>query len=187
TDRFRFGYRLWLDQETALPLKTMTVGDRGHVVELMHFTAIDFPDEIADEALAATLSSDGFGTLAPTPVAEHDQNAQTQWEARRLPVGFRLSLSSRERSREGNQSEHLVYSDGLASVSVFIESATDPGPNRPNLAELGAASAFSRVLGGFRIIVVGEVPADTVTMIGRSMRRVDDAAREPVAEGDRRR
>ncbi|MEM9385813.1 MAG: MucB/RseB C-terminal domain-containing protein [Pseudomonadota bacterium] len=169
-DRFRFGYQFWLDTATAMPLKTMTVGEHGRVVELMHFTEIAFPATVDEALLAPTLPSDGYRTLHPSPVAEHELRAETEWTADRLPRGFRLSIATRELAEEGPTAEHLVYSDGLASVSVFIERTRAARRARTTFAELGAANAFSRTLGAYQIVVIGEVPADTVTMIGRSIR-----------------
>lgn len=174
-DQFRFGYHFWLDQDTALPLKTMTVGRNGRVVELIHFTEIAFPASIADRDLAQTLASDGFTTVRPPPTADEEVAAQTDWRPQHLPAGFRLSLATRQRTESGTLTEHLVYSDGLASVSVFIERVGGLLPRRANFAELGAASAFSRTLGAYQIVVIGEVPADTVTMIGRSMHHTGTA------------
>ncbi|MEO0421654.1 MAG: MucB/RseB C-terminal domain-containing protein [Pseudomonadota bacterium] len=169
-DRYRFGYQFWLDTATAMPLKTMTVGEHGRVVELMHFTEIDFPSAIEEGLLAPTLPSDGYRTLQASPVGEHELREEAEWTADRLPRGFRLSIATRELAADGPFAEHLVYSDGLASVSVFIERAQAARRARTTFAELGAASAFSRTVGAYQIVVIGEVPADTVTMIGRSIR-----------------
>ncbi|MEO0973871.1 MAG: MucB/RseB C-terminal domain-containing protein [Pseudomonadota bacterium] len=167
-DRFRFGYQFWLDTATAMPLKTMTLGEGQRVVELMHFTDITFPDAIEDQSLAPTIASDHYATHYPSPTADHELGTQTAWTASRLPAGFRLSIATKELQAGEAEAEHLVYSDGLASVSVFIERGHG-APSRTRFAELGAASAFSRRVGAYQVVVIGEVPADTVTMIGRSI------------------
>jgi sigma-E factor negative regulatory protein RseB len=172
-DGYRFGYELWLDAETAMPLKTMTVADGGHrVVELMHFTEIEFPEQISDEALAPQWLEDDFSYHRPEKLqAPASREAAAQWTATRLPRGFRLSMSSRDVMASGRVGEHLVYTDGIASVSVFIEQAADGRhAAEASFARLGPSSAFSRRVDGHRIVVVGEVPADTVTLIGRSVR-----------------
>jgi hypothetical protein len=81
-------------------------------------------------------------------------------------------------------SSHLVFTDGLASVSVFIESAGLPPPlsrtgeprQASGPAQLGAAAAFTTILEGFRVTAVGEVPPQTVKVIAESLRPVLDAA-----------
>ncbi len=173
-DRYRFGYQFWLDTVTAMPLKTMTLGEHGRVVELMHFTDIAFPGEIEEAALAPTLATEGYATLYPSQVGDHELRSEAAWTADRLPRGFRLSIATRELAEGAPTAEHLVYSDGLASVSVFIERSRTASRARATFAELGAASAFSRSVGAYQIVVIGEVPADTVTMIGRSIRPTGD-------------
>jgi sigma-E factor negative regulatory protein RseB len=171
-DDYRFGYQLWLDVATAMPLKSMTLTPDGRVVELVHFTEIDFPEQIPDAQLAATLLGEGFTTHYPKSLqpSEASPSGAASWTAGRLPPGFRLSVATREGgTTDGRPAEHLVYSDGLASVSVFIEQVMGGTRATAAFADLGASSAFSRVVGGYQIVVVGEVPADTVTLIGRSM------------------
>lgn len=176
-DSFRFGYEFWVDEQTALPLKSMTLTENGSVVELMHFTDIAFPERIEESQLEATLPSAGFRTLRPAPAER--ETLRSAWAAEHLPLGFRLSMATREPAGDGEHMEHLVYTDGLASVSVFIERLhAEPPGRRTNFAEFGAARAYSRTLGQWQIVVIGEVPADTVTMIGRSMRRAEQPARQ---------
>jgi sigma-E factor negative regulatory protein RseB len=62
--------------------------------------------------------------------------------------------------------QHLVYSDGLASVSVFIEPRNAQTQTMRGLAKVGGAFAYSRDVDGQQIVVVGEVPAATVQAIG---------------------
>jgi sigma-E factor negative regulatory protein RseB len=166
-DHFRFGYRLWLDDQTALPLQSVRITADGKSVERVVFTDISFPEHIDDAQLAATISDEGFtkhvrdtteGASAPTEVG---------WEARDLPDGFRLSATDNE--DEQANGEHLVYSDGLTSVSVFIESLRDSEPMR-GYRMVGGSSAFSTLVNGFQVTVVGEVPEPTARMIGDSMR-----------------
>jgi sigma-E factor negative regulatory protein RseB len=62
-----------------------------------------------------------------------------------------------------------VYSDGLASVSVFIERSGDPVPVAAGYSSLGAINTYSTLRGGYQITVVGEVPASTVRQIAASV------------------
>jgi len=57
-DEFRYGYMLWLDQETAMPLKSQLIDDKGAIVEEILFTEIDLTDSIPAEAIAATINDD---------------------------------------------------------------------------------------------------------------------------------
>jgi hypothetical protein len=80
-------------------------------------------------------------------------------------------LASARQLLPGGPVEHLVFSDGLASVSVFVESAAADGsaPGEEEAAALGSSSAYSTVVEGYRVIAVGEVPPETVRAIAQSI------------------
>src|ERR1700760_93634 len=59
-DQFRFGYRLWLDEKTAMPLKTQLCDSRGAVIEQIFFSRLDIPDTIADSELAPAVHTEGM-------------------------------------------------------------------------------------------------------------------------------
>jgi sigma-E factor negative regulatory protein RseB len=72
--------------------------------------------------------------------------------------------------------EHMVYSDGLASVSVFVEPAEATDKELSGLSRMGAAHAFTLILDGQQITAVGEVPPITVERIARSLRAAEAPA-----------
>lgn len=123
-DQFRYGYRLWLDHETAMPLKSQLCDNNGNVIEQILFAELNFRDRISADALKPNISGEGFRWLRQD-VQNPDQrmaNADVGWNVIRLPAGFRLT-TWRLQVIAGSSApvRHLVYSDGLASVSVFIE------------------------------------------------------------------
>ena len=82
--------------------------------------------------------------------------------------------------------EHLVFSDGLASVSVFVEIGRVEGANlvrEEDAATLGTSSAYSIVVQGYRVTAVGEVPPETVRVIARAIHNAapDGGATDPVS------
>ena len=95
-----------------------------------------------------------------------------QWAAVRLPAGFTLNARLMRKLPAREQPvEHLVYSDGLAVVSVFIEKAEAKAESSvlSGLTHMGAVYAFGKVIDGHQVTVVGEAPALTVDMIGASV------------------
>ena len=101
----------------------------------------------------------------------------------RLPPGFRMTLRSAQ-SMPGATGpvEHLVFSDGLASVSVFVESAVEGKSPMSGPARVGSSSAFSTTVGGHQVTAVGEVPPETVRVIASSLKADDndpDAGKPP--------
>ena len=166
-DGFRYGYLLWLDSETAMPLKSQLRDERGRTVEQMAFTQIEIGQEISPAALEPTIDSDGFLVIMPPDNAVAEE--APQWRATRLPDGFQLSVATLTRMAGSEHPvEHLVYSDGLATVSVFVESPESEPEVTGGLSRIGSANAFSIEFSGRQITAVGEVPAVTVESIATS-------------------
>ena len=166
-DEFRYGYRLWLDSETAMPLKSQLRDGRGRTVEQMAFTQIEIGGDIPASALEPTIDARGFERITPPDNAVAE--AVPQWRATRLPEGFQLSVATLTRMAGSEHPvEHLVYSDGLAAVSVFVESPDSETEVAGGLSRIGSTNAFSFEFGGRQITAVGEVPPVTVESIATS-------------------
>jgi sigma-E factor negative regulatory protein RseB len=169
-DEFRFGYRLWLDTETAMPLKSQLLDETGQAVEQILFTQIEISASIPKSALEPTINTEGFTLFRPptmTPPTEQSLSLLPSG----LPNGFQLSASMRG-SMAGSRYpvNHLVVSDGLATVSVFVEDPKSSPEVAPGYSRLGSANAFSLRVGGRQVTAVGEVPPQTVEAIARSLR-----------------
>ncbi|MEM9056498.1 MAG: MucB/RseB C-terminal domain-containing protein [Pseudomonadota bacterium] len=170
-DDFRYGYRLWLDEATAMPLRFEVLGPADDLVEYVLFSSIMLDGEIPDSALEQETATDENFVLiegAASSVAADE----VQWEASELPQGFKLSVTNTQQVAENAaKSEHHVYTDGIASVSVFVESSTPPAAALKGLSTMGAANAFATTIDGHQVTVIGEVPANTVELIGNAMTR----------------
>jgi sigma-E factor negative regulatory protein RseB len=167
-DEFRYGYMLWLDQETAMPLKSQLIGEKGEIIEQILFTEIDLVDEIPASALAATIDTTGFTMLRP-PESTLLSEA-IPWRAATVPGGFKLSVATQSPIAGSEYPvEHLVYSDGLATVSVFIEDPKTKAEVGDGFSNLGSTNAFSLTLRGRKVTAVGEVPRQTVRTIASSL------------------
>ncbi|HVP34444.1 MAG TPA: MucB/RseB C-terminal domain-containing protein [Steroidobacteraceae bacterium] len=179
-DEFRYGYRLWIDDSTAMPLKTQLCDTDGRVVEQLVFADLRMAAHIPDSEFQPEVSTAGFQWLrneatqpAPAPAAA------TIWSALKLPPGFRMMLHGAQ-TLPGSSApvDHLVFSDGLASVSVFVEvrPAGDAATTTEvRSARLGSSSAFSTTANGYKITAVGEVPPATVQLIASEVRAGETA------------
>jgi sigma-E factor negative regulatory protein RseB len=95
---------------------------------------------------------------------------ETDWISDELPPGFRVTASHYEQSEgEDEATIHMMISDGLANVSVFIEAYDHDVPPRSDQA--GAANSFSLRSGDYLVTAVGEVPPATAEHIARSMQQ----------------
>jgi len=173
-DEFRYGYRLWIDAATAMPLKSQLCDARGHVIEQIVFADLSLPAHIPDSSFKPEVPTAGFHWLRndSPPVKESPENATMAWNAMMLPPGFRMAARSAQimPGSEGPVS-HLVFTDGLASVSVFVESRSAPADQQTVMEEslhVGSSSVFSTIMGSRQVTAVGEVPPATVRSIASS-------------------
>jgi len=182
-DQFRFGYRIWLDDNTAMPLKTQLCDPHGQVIEQILFARLDMPENIPDSDLAPSVRTEGMRWVRQGASHDPASPASSGYRATELPPGFRLTVSGEQTLGGATEpATHLVYSDGLATVSVFVEAQREPSsgaddkprapaePPMQGLARVGSGYAFSTVVQGHQVTAVGEVPAQTVETIAHSVK-----------------
>lgn len=171
-DQFRYGMRLWIDRQTGLLLRNDLLHPAYGILESVAYTSISMPKQIADDLLQPGISGDGFRriTWPEREQAIAPTTAEGSWHVSWAPKGFALRQQGVQQHPGGAAStEHLVYSDGLASVSVFVEALPDDANPLKGHSSMGAASAYGRMIGVHQVTVVGEVPAATVERIGLSV------------------
>lgn len=173
-DEFRYGHKLWLDEETAMPLRSALINNAGEIVEQVLFTSISLGKVISDEELQPSLAADeNYRWFVDDESVESTQSATgAGWQAGALPRGFKLTVTrTTENDTSARKVEHYVYTDGLASVSVFVQRNAEDSPPLEGLSRIGAANAYGTTIDGYQVTAVGEVPPSTVEMIGASLKR----------------
>lgn len=169
-DGYRYGYRLWVDKQTDLLLKSELVAENGDVLETFAFTAIETHIDISDEDLKPQTSGEEMTwhqSEPGKPTISADERLISNWETSWLPAGFSLVASqNRLRANNGAFVEQKVYSDGLSSVSIFIERIKARHSHLQGGSHMGAVNAFGTIIHSHFVTVVGEVPATTVEKIG---------------------
>ncbi len=172
-DDARYGYRLWVDRASGLLLKAQTLNKRQEVIEQIAFSDVRIGQRIDRAKLRPSWSTDGWSIER----SEHQKTdlAKHGWTVP-APAGFR---KTREVSRRIGPSDAMqaVFSDGLATISVFIEphsagvalASGVPSPSANALQTHGPTSAYSRRMGDSLVTVVGEVPPSTVREVAGSV------------------
>ena len=161
-DTFRFGYRLCIAEDNGMLLKSLMLDATGTPIEQLMFTSIDFDGEADSERFDES----------ERPVQDASADPETYpadpaWRLTALPPGFVLrSVVSRPMHKEGQPVQQMIVSDGLASVSVFIAEPAEDEQFYQGVTDTGALHAYARVMDGYQITVVGEVPEATVRLIG---------------------
>jgi len=169
-DQYRYGYHLWADKQTGLLLKADLLDTQGVILEQFMFTHINIGENIPASALAPGVV--GKGMVWHREDEKHESNPDKPgWIAAQLPKGFRLSAHiSRQTLMRKHPVEHLVYTDGLAAVSVFVEKRShDSKPFMLGPSRMGAVNALGTRIDDYQITTVGEAPAETIALIGGSV------------------
>jgi sigma-E factor negative regulatory protein RseB len=174
-DGYRFGHRLWIDEGTGLPVRSELAGADGRPLERMRFTHLELRDDIADAELDPGVDRRQFRWLRQVaqPMGEG-----AAWSVPSPPPGFRLSASAIQ-DMVGTPApvNHLVFSDGLASVSLFIRAAVPGEKPAVGAGRAGSASALSTVVNGYQVTAIGEVPATTLEALAKGLQRAPDVPR----------
>jgi sigma-E factor negative regulatory protein RseB len=175
-DEYRYGYRLWIDEQTSMPLKTQLCDKSGQVIEQILFSSIDLPDRIPDSMFKPQMDASNYRWLrAEQRVAS--TSAPALWEAMRLPPGFRIAMRSNQAMPGSSEPvAHLVFTDGVASVSVFVEPRKRDAKPTEGPARVGSSSAFSTVVDDHQVTAVGEVPPNTVKFIATQVKSTSPKA-----------
>lgn len=168
-DRYRFGYDFWLDKETGLLLKWVLFGRGQKPIAKLVFTdfaigsAIDLVELESETDPEDFVEMETF-SLQDTVVTQ----ANPRWQPSQLPPGFSLASYSHKKGADGVY-EHMVYSDGLAAFSVYVEKYPAEVNVKPGASQLGTNNAYTRKQGDLQITVIGEVPAITVKSIANEV------------------
>ncbi|MEO6367413.1 MAG: MucB/RseB C-terminal domain-containing protein [Steroidobacteraceae bacterium] len=168
-DGFRYGYRFWLDQQTAMPLKTQRITRAGEVLEEISFLTLEMRTSIPDELLKPDVDPDTLKWLRPD-IHVDKSSLKTGVAPRKelLPPGFRVAFNNPEADSKAPRTRFIV-SDGVNWVSVFIEPAdkAQPAPGAPpdGVVLMGLSATYVVRQDGYKVTAVGEVPPLTVKSI----------------------
>ena len=162
-DKFRYGYYLWADIDSGLLLRSDLVDADGNSVERYLFVNIDIGGDIADSDLESVTSKDQlvwYGVDRPNLTAKVEKG---QWHIINPPAGYRLTKHIRRMTpMEMEEEEHMVFTDGLSSVSIFVKKAKQGQSTVTGLSRMGAVHAYRNTIENYWVTVMGEVPAETV-------------------------
>jgi sigma-E factor negative regulatory protein RseB len=169
-DKLRYGYRLWLGTKDALLLKSDLLSVKGKVLEQVMFADIHIVDQIPMDMLTPVSSSKGFSWFRHGSEDKGQHDASENWKIKSLPKGFSISTHVRQALPDSDQpTEQWIATDGLASVSIYVEDLIAGNNVFEGVMQKGAMNIFGLSLSGHQVTVVGEVPANTVEMIARSV------------------
>jgi sigma-E factor negative regulatory protein RseB len=166
-DNLRYQYRIWSDSEYGLLLKMSMMDVQGHTLEQIGFNQV---------SMLQTKDLDWFQPKidATKPYVMDDTTDLTHTVENlvipNLPAGYKkidqIQLKVPGRTTTVQQ---LIFSDGLASVSLFVEPMIKGMQPRIGKKNMGSTNVYAHVLNGYQLVVVGEVPAQTVEQIAQQV------------------
>ena len=161
-DGYRYGYRIWLERESGFPLRSTILDGSRRVLEEYLFVTLDVGKRPRDADLAAKSPANAAGV--PQEIAVRD----ARWIVGDAPPGFLRARVERVAGAT-EESEHQVYTDGVANVSVYVEPRT-AGDAAERGFSRGMVNIFTRDAGGWRMTALGDVPRITLERMLRSVR-----------------
>ena len=164
-DGYRYAFTLWLDKRTGLPLKSSMINENGGLVSMFVFSEI----EIGKAPDPQQFSNDLAGKRILNAGA--DKPLDPAWNIRPPPGFERVQEATRTLPGKKTPVTHLVYSDGLSVLSMFLE-PVDPKMQRLHgLSAEGAIGVYAREVDGYTVTTLGEVPSMALIETGNSVKR----------------
>jgi len=164
-DDLRYGQQLWIDVDTGLLLKIGLINDRNEAIETFAFTQVLYGGIIGRESLNSKFLAQSKKWRVQHVVATDSRAENVALQFKTQLPGFRKLAGMKRPAHPGSQEIlHVVFSDGLAAISIFIEAL----PEDPELGMLsmGALNVYRRISGKYLLVVMGEVPQNTLKILG---------------------
>lgn len=165
-DDYRYAVELCIDREYGVLLSSRKFHeDEGGRTELKsaNFVRIEFPERIEAHRLEADVDTEGFRTRERDWQMLEETQAGLTWRVSELPPGFVLvGRSQRTQENAPRVLEHLIYSDGLANVSVFVGKHSGDEASFTGRSRQRAINVLGAVHGDYHVMAVGEVPERTL-------------------------
>lgn len=164
-DEYRYPVMLWLDKRTGLPLKSRVNSNGGSVVSMFVFSEI----QIGQAPDASLFRNDLSGKRIVKAAA--DMPVDVGWSVK-PPAGYeRVQAAVRKLPGKKAPVTHLVYSDGLSVLSMFMEPIDPQGERLNGLSAEGVIGVYAREADGYSITTLGEVPNLALIETGNSAKK----------------
>ena len=167
-DAYRYAHEFWIDPASGMLLKAAVLGPQRETLESFTFTQLSLHSALGAEALAPRFDEAKVRVRRIDAVDVRPED--WGWQLRNLPPGFRKQHAMRRPAAQGGADGlHVMLTDGMAAVSVFIEPVAAAA--REGAAAVGPVQVYRRGVEGFQVTVMGEVPALTVRRVADGIER----------------
>ena len=174
-DALRFAYQIWTEKKTGMVLKLQTIDARGRVLEQAAFSELQLDAPVSMTKLAQMMANTEGYQVERTDLVKTSA-ADQGWGMKSAVPGFQaVSCYLRPTAvpvdaRPGSTLQ-WIFSDGLATVSLFIEAFEPRRHGQPMAQALGATHTLTRRIGDWWLTAVGEVPPHTLAAFAQALQR----------------
>lgn len=172
-DALRYSYKFWIDTEYGLLLKSVIFNNRNEIMESIAFNQVELMKTVELDWFKPTIDHNKSYVMEEEQVVVSD-DSPVDWEIKELPAGYhKVDQMTRVVQGKSSPVTHVIFSDGLASVSLFIEhiakGVKSKAAPKVVLATTGNTSFYVNVNNGHLVTVVGDVPEATVVQIANAV------------------
>jgi sigma-E factor negative regulatory protein RseB len=166
-DAFRYSYKIWTDIEFGLLLKMTLLNSKNETLEQIYFNQINMLNSQDVNWFQPKIDVSKSYVVEDNAQVTHIED---NWIVAQLPTGYR-KIDQVQRIVPGKSApvNQIIFSDGIASVSLFIEPIAKGTHPKTGHMLVGSTNICANVIDGYQIMVVGEVPAETVQQIAKAV------------------
>ena len=169
-DNLRFTEKLCAEVNTGLVVRAKTLNETGQVIEQYTFTDLRMGPQVARGDVKSIFEARVKQWSTDAQPREEAKGVDTGWVVNNPPAGFRKAAELRRTlPGRGQPVSQLIFSDGIASMSVFVEPNASPARTAEASTEDGTTTFFVRPMGDQLVTVLGEVPLAAAQQVGRSV------------------
>lgn len=166
-DNLRFGYRIWSEKKSGLVVKVQTLDTDGQVLEQAAFSELQLDAPVRMDKLAQMMAVPAGWRVEKTEAVKTTAEAEG-WALRAAVSGFKPMSCYKQ---PGDGVMQWIFSDGLGSVSLFVESFDGQRHTREGVFASGATHTLTRRVQDWWLTAVGEVPPQTLKAFAQSLER----------------
>lgn len=169
-DRYRYGYRFSVDRESGLLLKSVMLNEQNEVLEQVAFSQLTMMPSSGMDWFHPNVERGKSYVMQAEPGVAPGKVEGEGWKVTQLPPGYQqVDQVMRVLPGKTQPVSQIIFSDGIASVSLFVEPLDKGAVPKSGQLLQGASNIYASVVDGRQVIVVGEVPAEVVRQIGDSV------------------
>lgn len=174
-DALRFAYQIWTEKKTGMVLKLQTIDARGRVLEQAAFSELQLDAPVSMTKLAQMMANTEGYQVERTDLVKTSA-ADQGWGMKSAVPGFQavscyLRPTAVPVDARPESTLQWIFSDGLATVSLFIEAFEPRRHGQPMAQALGATHTLTRRIGDWWLTAVGEVPPHTLAAFAQALQR----------------